>query len=136
MSLGGFTSALLATIEPALDVVVPMIAFSCVADLMWEHGAGTDARRRAEEVGVTRERFAAAFAACRPLARNPVVSPERVLVVAGERDVVCGRHHSERLRAHFGGTLVTYPGAHLLQVGRGAAFGALARFLAARGIVR
>src|SRR5207248_10040277 len=118
MSLGGFTSALLATVEPRLDFGVPIIAFSCVADLMWEHGEGTDARRRAEVAGVTRERFGAAFDALGPLRRAPLVPAARMLVIAGERGRVGTLQHAHRLQAHFGGAaLRTFPGAHLVQLG-------------------
>jgi predicted esterase len=80
--------------------------------------------------------FVAAFAAASPLRRPPAVPGERVLVIAGERDRVCSLLHSVALRDHFGGGLVTFPGSHLVQIGRRVVFRSLARFLGRLGIAR
>jgi dienelactone hydrolase len=141
MSLGGFTTALLATVEPAIDAAIPIIPFASLPGLLWEHGDGTEARDRAERAGVTFERFQAAFTATSPLARRPVLRPQQICIVAGERDRITPLVHANRLREHFGEgsdqpvELVTFEGAHLLQAGRGRALAAVARFLAARRLI-
>lgn len=140
MSLGGFTTALLATVEPGLDAVLPIIPFASLPEILWEHGARTEARRRADRAGVTFERFANAFTATTPLRRPPRVPGDRVLIAAGERDRVTPLAHALRLRDHFarGGRepvrLVTLPGSHLLQAGRSGMFEAVAQFLRERGL--
>jgi len=86
MSLGGYTAALAATVEP--------------------------------------------FAAHTPTRRPPVLTGERVLVIAGDSDRITPRSHAERLRTHFGpGPFHVFAGGHLLQIGHGGALRAMARFL-------
>ncbi len=136
MSLGGFTSALLATVEPTLDFAVPMIAFPSVAELMWDHAFGTEALARAAEAGLARDAFIDAFAPTSPEARPPAIASDRVLVIAGQRDRVTPLRYSERLAAHFGGAhLAVFPGSHLVQHGRAAAFDTLVAFLRGRGVL-
>jgi pimeloyl-ACP methyl ester carboxylesterase len=126
MSLGGFTAALLATVEPKLDFVVPIIPVGSIPDMMWRIGEGTPARRRAEELGLDGARFATAFAAIEPLKRRPAIDPSRVLVVAGARDRVVPLEHAEWLQRHLSSRpLVTFRGSHLVQHGRADAFRAL-----------
>jgi pimeloyl-ACP methyl ester carboxylesterase len=133
MSLGGYTSALLATVEARLAFVVPIIPFSSLPRLMWEHGEGTAARARAEAVGITLDHFAPAFAATDPLARAPVVDPPRILIIAGERDRVTPSHHARRLHEHFAGSrFLTFPGSHLVHAGLDEVFAEVVAF--AQGI--
>ena len=138
-SLGGFTTALLATVEPTLDAAVPVIPFGSLPELMWEQGEGTPARRRATERGITFEQFAAAFRATTPLARKPLIAADRILFIAGERDRVTPLRHAEKLRLHFGEALggsvrlETFPGGHLVQAGRGAAMRAMSDFFGRLG---
>ncbi len=140
-SLGGFTTALLATLEADLAAAVPMIPFASVPQLMWEHGEGTPARERARSAGVTFERFAAAFKPICVLERRPALRGDRMLVVAGERDQVTPKRYALRIAEHFsngaGGRarMITFPGGHLLQDGRAQAYRAVSRFLAERGVV-
>jgi pimeloyl-ACP methyl ester carboxylesterase len=70
-----------------------------------------------------------------PLLRAPRLGGERVLVVAAEGDRIAPPEHAERLAAHFGGELVRFAGGHVLQIGRGDAFRALARKLADAGLI-
>jgi len=135
ISMGGFTTALLATVEPELEAVVPMLPFGSLPALIWEHGQVTAAMASAAASGVDQARFAAAFAAITPLARTLRVARERVLLIAGRHDRVTHPDHARRLAEHFGAPLEFFGGSHLLQLDRGAALSALARFLRARGLV-
>ncbi len=140
-SLGGFTTALLATVEAQLDAVVPVIPFGSIAELMWEQGEGTSARQRAAEAGVTFERFAAAFDATTPILRKPAIPGDRMLIVAGERDRVTPIRHARKLRDHFSREtgidvpIETFPGGHLVQAGRDGATLRMLDFLRARGLL-
>jgi pimeloyl-ACP methyl ester carboxylesterase len=135
MSLGGFVSGLLATVEPTLDFVAPMIPVASMADMIWDSGAGSEAHTRAVAAGLTREILAKALAATSTLHRTPLVPKSRVLCIAGERDLVVPRHHAERLREHLSAhELVFFPGSHILQTGKDAAWGTLITFLADLGI--
>lgn len=131
MSLGGYTTSLLATIEPSLTFAIPFIPLSDMTDVVVQHEAlrGT----AVPESLVTAGKRAMTLA--RPLARASVLPSDRVLVIGAEGDRITPRTHAEALAAHFGSEIVFFPGAHLLQFGRGEAFGRIARFLAARGLV-
>jgi pimeloyl-ACP methyl ester carboxylesterase len=132
-SLGAYTTSLLATTEPNLAFAVPMIPLGSLADLMWESGRGTPARRAAEEAGISKARFTAAFQPTAPLARQPLVAPGRVLVLPGERDEVIPIRHAEWLAEHFDARLEPFPGCHL-SGGREEAFRSLDRFLDELGL--
>ncbi|HEX9102612.1 MAG TPA: alpha/beta fold hydrolase, partial [Polyangia bacterium] len=134
MSLGGYTTALYATVEP-LALACPMIPVASFPDLYWHHGDGRPERLRAEREGITLEMMQAAMAIHTPLLRAPKIAGERVLVVAAEGDRIAPPEHAERLATHFGGELLRFAGGHVLQVGRRDAFSALARKLAAAGLI-
>lgn len=129
MSLGGFTSALLATVEPSLDFVMPMLPFARYPDLLWDHAQHGSSIREAEAQGITRERFSRAFAAVDPLLRAPVVPCERIMTLAGRFDRVTPPEYAETLHQHFEGSRhTTFAGSHLLQLDRRGAFGQLLGF--------
>jgi hypothetical protein len=76
-----------------------------------------------------------AFTLVRPLARKPVISSDRVMVVGAEGDRITPLSHADSLARHFGAEQVLFRGAHLLQFGRRDAFASIARFLARRGVI-
>ena len=131
MSLGGYTAALLATVEPALAFAVPFIPVGDMTDVVVDHEAlrGTVVPPALIDAGKR------AMAIHRPLARAPQVSGDRVLVVAAEGDRITKPSHAELLARHFGAELVLFPGAHLLQFGRRAGFAAIARLLSRLGVI-
>ncbi|MEY4580556.1 MAG: hypothetical protein RL701_5259, partial [Pseudomonadota bacterium] len=57
-----------------------------------------------------------------PFARASLVPSERMVVVAGEEDLVTGVEHARKLSEHFGAPISLFPGGHLLQSGREQAF--------------
>jgi pimeloyl-ACP methyl ester carboxylesterase len=134
MSLGGYTTALLATILP-LDFACLMIPVASFADLLWMHNEGRPQRLRAEREGITLELWRAAMAAHTPLLRAPTVAPERMLVLSAEGDRIAPPEHAELLASHFACEEVRFVGGHVLQIGRGNAFRALARRLADAGMI-
>src|SRR5262249_25898975 len=118
MSLGGYTTALAATVEPDLAFAVPVIPLASLADFAYEQGRlGTGAESRAQ-----REALEEANRIVSPFARPSLVRPEKVLVVAAENDRITPIAHAERLAKHFGANMVRFQGGHLLQFGRGDAF--------------
>lgn len=131
MSLGGYVSALAATLEPRLAFAVPLIPLASIADVA-RHGGrlvGT-----AEEQDAQHQALEAVHHVASPFARAPRLGPERVLVGAGEADRITPRIHAERLARHFGAPLVTFGGGHLLQFGRGAVFREVGRMLGRLGL--
>jgi pimeloyl-ACP methyl ester carboxylesterase len=134
MSLGGYTTALLATVEK-LAFAAPMIPVASFPDLLWAHGAGRPERARAEREGITHELLRTAMAVHTPTERAPSVAPEQMLVLSAAGDRIAPPEHASRLAAHFGAEELRFVGGHLLQLGRADAFRAIARRLAALGLI-
>ena len=131
MSLGGYTTALLATIEEGLGFAAPMIPLASIADFAKEQGRLGDREDAAEQhAALERANWVVS-----PLARPCLVPAGRVVVIAADRDRVTPRAHAERIGAHFGAPIVTIPGGHLLQIGRGGGFRAVAAMLEREGII-
>ncbi|MCA9564901.1 MAG: hypothetical protein KC561_15500, partial [Myxococcales bacterium] len=136
MSLGGFTTALTATIDTSLAFAMPVIPFSSLPDLILHHGEQSEAMEKAREEGLEPSRYRAAFAAVDVFSRRPTVDAESVLIAGAERDLVTPIVHAERLHGHFAGsTLHRLPGAHVVQVGRSALFRRMVSFLEERKIL-
>ncbi|MCB9730809.1 MAG: alpha/beta hydrolase family protein [Deltaproteobacteria bacterium] len=130
MSLGGYSTAMMVTAEPRLAFAIPFIPFASVAELLWDHAESTPARAAAEARGLTLDHLEDAMAVSSPLRRPPLLPPERILLVAAERDRVTPKRYAEALAAHFGDArLIVFDGGHLLQVGRSEAFRTILRFL-------
>ncbi len=135
-SLGGYTAALIASIEPRLDFVVPIMAPASMAGLMWDHGAGDPFRRQTEQAGMTRERFHHAWALHSPLSHQPKVPWERRLIVAAADDILVTPDQIDALWEHWQRPRrFTFAGGHILQIGRRAYIRELARFLAGLGLL-
>lgn len=135
-SLGGYTSALIASIDPRLAFVVPIMAPASFADLFWDHGEGDPFRTQAEALGMTRERFQRAWAVHSPLSYAPKIPWERRLIVSASGDALVTDAHSEVLWHHWQRPRrFRFTGGHFLQIGRRDYVRELARFLAANAIL-
>jgi pimeloyl-ACP methyl ester carboxylesterase len=135
MSLGGYTTSLLATVEDKLQFAAPMIPVASFPDLMWHHGEGGTDRARAEREGITLDMLRGAMAVHTPLERAPKLPPERVLVLSAEGDRIAPPEHAARLARHFGAEEMRFTGGHLMQLGRGDAFRLMVKRMAALGLV-
>ena len=135
MSLGGYTTALWATVDPGLGFAVAMIPAVSMSDLMWRHGEDSPVRRRAAMAGVSEDLIADVFAVHAPTTRPPLVARERLMIVAGRGDRITPPDQAERLWRHWGECAIHwFPGGHLAQVGRGDAFRAVRRHLRDAGL--
>jgi pimeloyl-ACP methyl ester carboxylesterase len=131
MSLGGYTTALLAAVEPELGFAVPIIPLASIADFARDQGRlGTTEQARLQHAALE-----AANGIVNPLARPPLVARERLLVIGAEADAITPIAHAQRIAAHWGAPLVRIHGGHLLQFGRGDAFRAVGRMLRETGVV-
>lgn len=133
MSLGGYTVSLLATVEPRLAFVAPVIPLASFADVARDAGRLVGSAHEQERQHALLDE---AHRVVSPFARPAVVDPDATVVVAGERDRITPKAHGERLARHFGGELVIFPGGHLLQIGRSDGFRAIGRMLRRRGLMR
>lgn len=133
MSLGGYTAALLATVEPRLCLVAPFIPLASTADFMRDNG---QLRGSAVQVAKQHALVERMFESVSPLARPCLVPKEGRMVFGGQYDRVTPLGHADRIAAHFGVDTTVFPGAHILQYGRWEAFAAVTKNLRARGILR
>jgi len=136
MSLGGYTTALWASIDDQLAFAVAMIPAVSMAELMWRHGEDSPSRRRAASAGVSRELLAEVFAVHTPTTRAPRIARDRLTIIAGKGDRITPPEQAERLHAHWGGDLHWFAGGHLAQVGRADALRAVRRKLDDLGLTR
>jgi dienelactone hydrolase len=131
VSLGGYTSSLLATVAPEIDFVMPMIPLASVADFARDRGSlGSGAAADAQHAALER-----AHRVVSPLARPLLLPPSRALVVAAAQDGITPARHAKRIRDHFGCAELSLAGGHIVQLDRRAAFRALGEMLAREGII-
>jgi pimeloyl-ACP methyl ester carboxylesterase len=131
MSLGGYTTALMATVQDDLAFAVPIIPLSSLADFARDQGrlGGGD------EASAQHAALEAANRVVSPFARPSRIAPERVLVIGAEADRITPIAHAERVAAHLGGPLLRVGGGHLVQLWRAQAFRAVRQMLRANGVV-
>jgi pimeloyl-ACP methyl ester carboxylesterase len=126
MSLGGYSAALLATLEAALRFAVLLVPLAAIEEIAYRDGRllGSPLEQAAQ-----RDALRAAQWPISPLARPSLVPGERMIVLAGEADRVTGLDHAQRLAQHFSAPLSVFHGGHLLQAGREEAFEPVWRLL-------
>ena len=120
MSLGGFTTSLLGTVEPDVDFLIPYVPIGSISDFMEDNDLVPEAGDRQEEMRLAFRRHMNVIS---PLSRPSVLPPERVTVISGELDRLANVEQGARLAEHFGCRHVVFRGAHLIQTGRARAFG-------------
>jgi len=136
MSLGGYTSALWASVDAELSFAIPMIPAVSMSELMWRHGSKSPTRRMAKKAGVDRDLLDDAFAVHAPLTRSVKLAREQLLIIAGRGDRITPPDQARKLATHWGDPpLYWFPGGHLAQIGRGNAFRMIRRHLSALGLI-
>lgn len=132
MSLGGYTSALLATVERHLAFSVPIIPLASIADFAREGGrlVGTPEQQEAQYAALE-----ATYRVVSPLGRPAQIDPQRMLVLGAVADRITPVEHARRLAAHFGAPLEVFAGGHVLQWGRAEAFRSIGRLFGRLGLL-
>ncbi|MCB9678949.1 MAG: alpha/beta hydrolase [Alphaproteobacteria bacterium] len=134
VSLGGHTSALLASVEDRLSFSVPNVPVASLVDLVlqWQP-MGTAARGLLKATGITIPELRRLAAVSCPLTWKPVLPKENLMIIGGAGDRLAPPKHSRLLWEHWDRPRIHwFPGSHLLHLDRGAYLWQLARFL--RGI--
>jgi pimeloyl-ACP methyl ester carboxylesterase len=126
MSLGGYTSALLATIEPRLAFVVPYIPLASIAKFARDRGRFVGSKTQQQ---MQHDLIELVYRVVSPLARPPKVPRAGRLVVAGRADAITPLEHARLIAEHFDAPLETFAGGHLMQLGRGDAFRRIGQLL-------
>jgi dienelactone hydrolase len=113
VSLGGYTAALVASLEQGLRCVIAGIPAADPAWLTWWH-ASAAARAAAEDAGLTLEDMSTALRVVSPLALDLQVPGAHRYVYAGRADRFVPPVVVERLWQHWGQPAIHwYPGSHL-----------------------
>lgn len=120
ISLGGYTAALLASVDARLDYCIPVVpAVSPIDAFMdWQPtGMLLSSLMRSQGVGLTEMR--GLVAVHNPLSYSSPMAGERVLIIGGAGDRVTEPHHVQLLHRHWpGSTMHWFAGNHLLHFGR------------------
>lgn len=135
MSLGGYTTALWASLDDALAFAIPIIPAVSMSALMWRHGKASPSRRNAERMGISQDLLDRVFEVHSPLTRRARLPTERLLIIAGEGDRITPPDQARALWEHWQRPdLHWFPGGHLAQVGRGDAFRRVRQHLSRAGL--
>lgn len=132
MSLGGFSTALAATLEPKLAFAVPMIPLASIAEAARLNGhIGTEP----SEVAAQFKALDAVHRMTSPLHRPLAIDPKSVLIIGAEADRITPIENARKLAEHFGCRMETMHGGHLMQFGRNERFRSVGRLLNELGVV-
>jgi hypothetical protein len=136
-SLGGYTTALMASLEDSLDFAIPVLPPASLADLFWLQGQGDPVLEKVSAMGMTRERFASAWALHCPLTYRPKVPWRARFIVGAQGDKLVTPEHTDVLWEHWGRPRrYSFAGGHILQVYRGDYHREVGRFLEELGVLR
>ncbi len=137
LSLGGFTTAMLAGVEDRLAFAIPNVPVVSFADLVLEWQPIGWLLRTA--LSTMRQELAAArrlTAVSCPLTYPPVLPKERLMIVGGVGDRLAPPKHSLLLWEHWDRCRIHwFPGSHLIHLDRGEYLLEMARFMSELGFL-
>lgn len=137
MSLGGYTVALMAGLEPRFEFVMPVVPIISIPDAMMEWKPLDGALRNImQKFSVSIQDLRNTMAFHSPLARPALQSPQNLLIVAGMGDRMATPRHAEALQRHWGDCAVHwFEGSHTLPLQRRKTQQAKADFLHGLGFL-
>lgn len=136
LSLGGYVTAMLASVMPELAFAIGVLPVADIPTLMWSNGEGTEERQLAERAGIDFATFCRAMAVHAPLSRSLAIPKERVMLIGGRGDRIVPAAHTRALWRHWNEPALHWmPGSHLLPFGRGAYRVVMERFLEGLGLI-
>ncbi|MCC6809910.1 MAG: alpha/beta hydrolase [Deltaproteobacteria bacterium] len=130
VSLGGYTSALLAAVEPRLAFSVPNVPLVSVADLALEWHPVSELIRAVMRIkGLPVQTLRRWLALTSPLSYTPLLPKERLMIIGGVADRLAPPKHSRELWEHWDRCRIHwYCGSHLLHLDRGEYLREIAKF--------
>lgn len=131
LSLGGYTSALLAAVEPRLQAVVPNVPVVSVEDEIRDWFPANMLMRGGQRMGhIAQADLAAANAYHSPLNYTPLVARDRRLIITGLGDRLAPPEQAEMLWQHWDRcALHWFPGNHILHVSQPTYLRRMTKFL-------
>lgn len=132
LSLGGYTSALLAAVDDRLEAVIPNVPVVSVEAEMEDWFPANRLFALGQRIGrVSREAFTASAAYHSPLNYPPVVAKDRRLIITGLGDRLAPPEQAEMLWEHWDRcALHWFPGNHILHVSQPDYLRRMTKFLA------
>jgi pimeloyl-ACP methyl ester carboxylesterase len=132
ISLGGYTTALLASLEPRLAFAIPNVPIVSLPDVMLEwNPVGLLLKTAMLAARVPLQEVRHRMAVHSPLSFRPVIPKERLMIVGGVGDRLAPPKHARLLWEHWDRpTIHWFPGNHLIHLDQGAYLRYIARFLA------
>lgn len=137
VSLGGYTTSLLAAVEPRFEFAIPNVPVVSLADLVleWEPlGVAVKAAlglMRRDLVDIRK-----LLAVSTPLTYAPVLPRERLMIIGGIGDRLAPPKHSRLLWEHWDHCRIHwFPGSHLVHLDRGSYLRQITRFLGELGFL-
>lgn len=131
ISLGGYTSALMAAVEPRLKFSIPNVPLASLPDLVleWEP-IGSLMRGAMLVTNTSIKRVRRALAVTSPLTYEPKLDRERLMIIGGVGDRLAPPKHSRLLWDHWGRCRIHwFPGSHIVHLDRGDYLRRMGRFL-------
>lgn len=131
LSLGGYTSALLAAAEPRLQAVIPNVPVVSVAAEIDDWFPANKLFRLGQRMGrFDRDEFTSSTAYHSPLNYPPLIAKDRRLIITGLGDRLAPPEQAEMLWQHWDRcTLHWFPGNHILHVSQPAYLRRMTAFL-------
>lgn len=138
LSLGGYVSALMASIEPRLAFAIPNVPVVSLVDLLLDwHPLGELFRVAMHQHGLDIAKARRLLAVHSPLSYKPALPKDRLMIVAGAGDRLAPPAQARLLWEHWERPWVYYfPGNHLLHFDRGGYLRMIARFLRRNGVIK
>ncbi|HDY83788.1 MAG TPA: abhydrolase domain-containing 18 [Halieaceae bacterium] len=131
ISLGGYTSALLAAVEERLHFSIPNVPVVSLLDLILEWfpvNMPIKIALKASNTSVREARHMLAVHA--PLTYQPLIPKERLMVIAGAGDRLAPPKHARLLWDHWDRCRIHwFPGNHLIHLDKGKYLKEMARFM-------
>ena len=121
ISLGGFTTALMAAVEPRIACAVPNVPVVSLADLVLEWPPISYAvRGLLAGMGRSLSEARHVLACACPLSYPPRLPRERLMVIGGVGDRLAPPKHARLLWDHWGRCRIHwFPGSHLIHLDKG-----------------
>ena len=137
LSLGGFTSAMLASVEDRLSFAIPNVPVVSFADLVLEwQPIGLMLRGALATMGLDLSDARRLVAVSCPLTYAPLLSPEKLMIVSGVGDRLAPPKHSRVLWDHWNRCRIHwFPGSHIIHMDRGEYLIEMARFMVGLGFL-
>ena len=131
ISLGGYTSSLLAAVEDRLHFSIPNVPVVSLADLVMEWFPISTVLKGVLKASGTSIREARHMLAVHsPLTYQPLIPKERLMVIAGAGDRLAPPKHARLLWDHWDRPAIHwFPGNHLLHLDQGKYLKEMARFM-------